>query len=131
MPTINEPDVALGQGYLIVIPGRADSDIVRTEKKYDRHFMGEVVRANGGVLEYRHEYRDENNKIERVEYEYTDAERGDIVFYDYSDAIETQMIVDGKKERVEIIGVMSVVAMVKKESLKRTRTRSVSATACT
>lgn len=118
MPTINEPDVALGQGYLIVIPGRADSDIVRTEKKYDRHFMGEVVRANGGVLEYRHEYRDENNKIERVEYEYETAERGDIVFYDDSDAIETAMVVDGKKERVEIIGVMSVVAMVKKESLK-------------
>lgn len=118
MPTINEPDVALGQGYLIVIPGRADSDIVRTEKKYDRHFMGEVVRANGGVLEYRHEYRDENNKIERVEYEYEPAERGDIVFYDDSDAIETAMVVDGKKERVEIIGVMSVVAMVKKESLK-------------
>lgn len=118
MPTINEPDVALGQGYLIVIPGRADSDIVRTEKKYDRHFMGEVVRANGGVLERRVEYRDENDKIERVEYEYTDAERGDIVFYDDSDAIETTMVVDGKKERVEIIGVMSVVAMVKKESLK-------------
>ena len=68
--------------------------------------------------EYRHEYRDEDNKIERVEYEYEDAERGDIVFYDDSDAIETTMVVDGKKERVEIIGVMSVVAMVKKESLK-------------
>lgn len=118
MPTINEPDVVLGQGYMIVIPGRADSDIVRTEKKYDRHFMGEVVRANGGVLERRVEYRDENNKIDRVKYEYADAERGDIVFYDDSDAIETTMVVDGKKERVEIIGVMSVVAMVKKNAKK-------------
>lgn len=120
MPIINEPDVVLGQGYIIVIPGRADSDIVRTEKKYDRHFMGEVVRANGGVLERRVEYRDENNKIERVEYEYADAERGDIVFYDDSDAIETTMVVNGKKERVEIIGVMSVVAMVKKNARKGT-----------
>lgn len=118
MPTINESDVVLGQGYLIVIPGRADSDIVRTEKKYDRHFMGEVVRANGGVLEYRHEYRGEDNKLERVEYEYETAERGDIVFYDDSDAIETQMIVDGRNERVEIISVMSVVAMVKKNAKK-------------
>ena len=106
MTTINEPVVKLGQGYIIVIPGRADSDIVRTEKKYDRHFMGEVVRANGGVLEQRIEYGDEDNKIERVEYEYDNAERGDIVFYDDSDAIETTMVVDGKKERVEIIGVM-------------------------
>lgn len=118
MPTINEPDVALGQGYMIVIPGRADSDIVRTEKKYDRHFMGEVVRANGGVLEQRVEHRDENNKIEDVEYRYTEAERGDIVFYDDSDSVETSMVVDGKKERVEIIGVYSVVALVKKQHLK-------------
>lgn len=118
MPTINEPDVALGQGYLIVIPGRADSDIVRTEKKYDRHFMGEVVRANGGVLEQRIEHRDMDNKIESVDYSYAEVKRGDIVFYDDSDAIETQMIVDGKKERVEIIGVMSVVAMVNKSNLK-------------
>ena len=118
MTTVNESDVVLGQGYIIVIPGRADSDIVRTEKKYDRHFMGEVVRANGGVLEYRHEYRDKDNKLERVEYEHKTAERGDIVFYDDSDAIETTMVVDGKKERVEIIGVMSVVAMVKKNANK-------------
>lgn len=118
MSTINESDVVLGQGYLIVIPGRADSDIVRTEKKYDRHFMGEVVRANGGVLEYRHEYRNGDNKVERVEYEHENAERGDIVFYDDSDAIETTMVVGGKKERVEIIGVMSVVAMVKKNAKK-------------
>lgn len=118
MSTINESDVVLGQGYLIVIPGRADSDIVRTEKKYDRHFMGEVVRANGGVLEQRIEHRDMDNKIESVDYSYAEAKRGDIVFYDDSDAIETQMIVDGKKERVEIIGVLSVVAMVNKSDLK-------------
>ena len=118
MPTINESDVVLGQGYLIVIPGRADSDIVRTEKKYDRHFMGEVVRANGGVLEQRIEHRDMDNKIESVDYSYAEVKRGDIVFYDDSDAIETQMIVDGKKERVEIIGVLSVVAMVNKSDLK-------------
>lgn len=118
MTTVNEPDVVLGQGYIIVIPGRADSDIVRTEKKYDRHFMGEVVRANGGVLEQRVEHRDENNKIERIEYVSSDAERGDIVFYDDSDSVETTMVVDGKKERVEIIGVMSVVAMVKKNAKK-------------
>lgn len=118
MSTINESDVVLGQGYLIVIPGRADSDIVRTEKKYDRHFMGEVVRANGGVLEQRIEHRDMDNKIESVDYSYAEVKRGDIVFYDDSDAIETQMIVDGKKERVEIIGVMSVVAMVNKSNLK-------------
>ncbi len=118
MSTINESDVVLGSGYLIVIPGRADSDIVRTEKKYDRHFMGEVVRANGGVLEQRIEHRDMDNKIESVDYSYSEVKRGDIVFYDDSDAIETQMVVDGKKERVEIIGVMSVVAMVDKSNLK-------------
>lgn len=118
MPTINEPDVKLGQGYIIVIPGRADSEIVRTEKKYDRHFMGEVVRANGGVLEQRIEHRDEYNKLESVDYTYSEAERGDIVFYDDSNAIETSMIVNGKKEHVEIIGVMSVVAMVKNNAKK-------------
>lgn len=118
MPMINESDVVLGQGYLIVIPGRADSDIVRTEKKYDRHFMGEVVRANGGVLEQRIETRNDEDIIERVDYSYTEAERGDIVFYDDSDAIETQMIVDGKKVNVEIIGVFSVVAMVKRNAEK-------------
>ena len=118
MTTINESDIVLGQGYIIVIPGRADSDIVRTEKKYDRHFMGEVVRANGGVLEQRVEHRDEYNKLESVDYTYAEAERGDIIFYDDSDAVETTMVVDGKKERVEIIGVMSVVAMVKKNAKK-------------
>ena len=67
MTTVNESDVVLGQGYIIVIPGRADADSVRSEKKYDRHFMGEVVRSNGGVLEYRHEYRDDDNQLERVD----------------------------------------------------------------
>jgi hypothetical protein len=39
---------------------------------------------------------------------------GDIVFYDDSNAVETEMTVDGKDEHVEIIKITDIVAFEKK-----------------
>ena len=82
MSTINIDDLILGEDCLVVIPGRSDSDIVRTEKKYDRHFMGLVVKADTETEVCQHEMLSYNVKGVK-------PEKGDMVFYDDSDSIET------------------------------------------
>lgn len=97
---INADDLVLVDGYIALIPGRPDSSIVRTEKKYDRHAVGKVIsaataqRAGGMVILHL---------------------PGDIVFYDDSNAIETEMVVDGKNEKVEIIKLTDIVGFERKK----------------
>ena len=87
---IDANDLVLVNGYVAVIPGRPNANIVRTEKKYDRHAVGKVISAATQDLP------------------------GDIVFYDDSNAVETEMTVDGKDENVEIIKITDIVAYEKK-----------------
>jgi hypothetical protein len=96
---IDANDLVLVNGYIAVIPGRPNANIVRTEKKYDRHAVGKVISAatqdlSGGMV--------------------TLHLPGDIVFYDDSNAVETEMTVDGKDEHVEIIKVTDIDAFEKK-----------------
>ena len=96
---IDANDLVLVNGYVAVIPGRPNANIVRTEKKYDRHAVGKVISAatqnlSGGMVALHLP--------------------GDIVFYDDSHAVETEMTVDGKDENVEIIKITDIVAYEKK-----------------
>ena len=65
MPVIELSKLRLNPGVVVLEPLRGDSDIVRSEKKYDRHGFGRVV------LECN-----------------TDYSVGDLVIYDDSSAIE-------------------------------------------
>ena len=96
---INADDLVLIDGYVAVIPGRPNANIVRTEKKYDRHAVGKIISAakqtiDGDVI--------------------TLHLPGDIVFYDDSNAVETEMVVNGKDENVEIIKITDIVGFQKK-----------------
>lgn len=96
---INVSDLVLVDGYIALIPGRPDSNIVRTEKKYDRHAVGKVITAGVSPI---------NNDSTALHLP------GDIVFYDDSNAIETEMVVNGKDEKVEIIKLTDIVGYEKK-----------------
>ena len=98
---IDVEDLVVRDGYTAVIPGRPDSNFVRTEKKYDRHSVGMVV------LDFNARKLDEDEPIVRIE-------RGDIVFYDDSNAVETEMVVDGNTEKIEIIKFDDIVGYAKK-----------------
>ena len=116
MSTIDVDKLILAEDYLVVIPGRTNAEIVRTEKKYDRHFIGTVAKADCEVCQKRTEvYEHDNGKstLSHIEYKGIKAESGDTVFYDDSDAVETELSVNGEKQRVEIIYNGSVVAIVK------------------
>lgn len=117
MSTIDVDKLILAEDYLVVIPGRTNAEIVRTEKKYDRHFIGTVAKADCEVCQKRTKVyeRDENGKdtFSHIEYKGIKAKPGDTVFYDDSDAVETELNVNGEKQRVEIIYNASVVAIVK------------------
>jgi hypothetical protein len=96
---IDANDLVLVDGYIAVIPGRPNDSIVRTEKKYDRHAVGKVITAakqtiTGDII--------------------TLHLPGDIVFYDDSNAVETEMVVAGKDEKVEIIKLTDIVGYQKK-----------------
>lgn len=96
---IDANDLVLVNGYVAVIPGRPNANIVRTEKKYDRHAVGKVVPA------VTQEFPSNRTAFHKP---------GDIVFYDDSNAVETIMTVNGKDENVEIIKITDIVAFEKK-----------------
>lgn len=96
---IDANDLVLVNGYVAVIPGRPNANIVRTEKKYDRHAVGKVIAVEPPIFD---------NGVDSCH------KPGDIVFYDDSNAVETEMTVDGKDEHVEIIKIIDIVAFEKK-----------------
>lgn len=96
---IDANDLVLVDGYIAVIPGRPNDSIVRTEKKYDRHAVGKVITAAKQNL---------TGDIIVLHLP------GDIVFYDDSNAVETEMVVAGKDEKVEIIKLTDIVGYQKK-----------------
>ena len=114
MSNLKLDDVILAEDYLIIVPGRSNADIVRTEKKYDRHFMGTVIKANCEVCQNREEIINEKGETVNVVYKGIKAEPGDVVFYDDSDAVETSLEYEnGEKTNVEFIYNASVVGIVK------------------
>lgn len=96
---IDANDLVLVDGYVAVIPGRPNDSIVRTEKKYDRHAVGKVITAGVSPI---------NPELTALHLP------GDIVFYDDSNAVETEMVVSGKDEKVEIIKLTDIVGYQKK-----------------
>lgn len=97
-----EYNIKLMPGYVLVEPFRPDAGIVRTEKKYDRHSLATVLLMS--------------------DYHGTDLEPDapncipgeTVVAYDDSQAIETQIVWDGKKRNVEIIRLVDVAAYLTK-----------------
>ena len=71
MPAIQLSRLKLEEDYAVLRPLRGDSEIVRSEKKYDRHGFAEVLAVN-----YTKEWRQ------------TNLQKGDLVIYDDSNAIE-------------------------------------------
>lgn len=96
---INANDLVLVDGYVAIIPGRPNANIVRTEKKYDRHAVGMVISAAKQTM---------TGDIVTLHLP------GDIIFYDDSNAVETVMVVDGKDENVEIIKITDIVGFERK-----------------
>lgn len=73
MPAIQLSRLKLEEDYAVLRPLRGDSDIVRSEKKYDRHGFAEVLAINCA-----------NN----YGWERTEIKKSDLVIYDDSNAIE-------------------------------------------
>lgn len=97
-----EYQVKLMPGYVLVEPFRPDSEIVRAEKKYDRHSLATILLmgAYPGLI------------TESSKPEYVPGET--VVAYDDSNAIETQIVWDGKKRNVEIIRLTDIAAYLTK-----------------
>lgn len=74
MPAIRLSDLELEENVVVIRPLRGDSDLVRSEKKYDRHGFGEVIKVNSGGWQ----------KVE--------PKAGNLVIYDDSDAIEFPLV---------------------------------------
>lgn len=93
MPAIQLQRLKLEEDYAVLRPLRGDSEIVRSEKKYDRHGFAEVLAIN---------YK--KNKRQ------TSLEKGDLVIYDDSNAIEFPLYVelDRLPEVVECVRVSDI-----------------------
>lgn len=97
-----EYKIKLMPGFVLVEPFRPDAGIVRTEKKYDRHSLATVLlmgECPGLITESRKP-------------EYVPGET--VVAYDDSNAIETQIVWNGKKRNVEIIRLLDIAAYLTK-----------------
>lgn len=97
-----EYKIKLMPGFVLVEPFRPDAGIVRTEKKYDRHSLATVLLMGeypGLITESRKP-------------EYVPGET--VVAYDDSNAIETQIVWNGKKRNVEIIRLLDIAAYLTK-----------------
>ncbi|MBQ9650622.1 MAG: hypothetical protein IJV13_00400 [Prevotella sp.] len=109
MPAIKASSLELRYDVIVVKPLRGNSDIVRTEKKYDRHGFGEVIIGNPETLT-RHTGKFDNGFAET---EYRSVNKGDLVVYDDSDAIEVPLQLNDEESpiMVEFIGVHDVKAI--------------------
>jgi hypothetical protein len=94
MPAIKLSRLKLEEDYAVLRPLRGDSDIVRSEKKYDRHGFAEVLAINCG----------------KIWLKASTIKRGDIVIYDDSDAIEFPLCVEPDRlpEVVECVHVSDI-----------------------
>lgn len=92
MPAIQLSCLEMNSDRVVIRPMRADSEIVRTEGKYDRHGFGEVIAFKRGT------------KIGGIP-----LRKGDVVVYDDSDAVEFPIIEeDSPTEQVECVHVSKI-----------------------
>lgn len=110
MPAIKASSLELEYDVIVVKPLRGNSDIVRTEKKYDRHGFGEVIIGNPQALT-RHTGKFDKSGF--AETEYRSVNKGDLVVYDDSDAIEVPLQLDDEESpiMVEFIEVHDIKAI--------------------
>lgn len=83
-------DVEIHSGHVMIEPKRANSEIVRSEKKYDRHSFGKVLKLGINTDE--------------------DFLLGKNVFYDDTNAIPGAVDVNGRTAQVEFLPLGSIVA---------------------
>jgi hypothetical protein len=100
MPAIQLSRLKLEEDYAVLRPLRGDSDIVRSEKKYDRHGFAEVLAIN-----YRQEWRR------------TVIKKGDLVIYDDSNVIEFPLCEEPDRlpEIVECVHVSDIYGVQREE----------------
>lgn len=112
MPAIKISSLELDSGVIVVKPLRGNSEIVRSEKKYDRHGFGEVVIGGKGVIEL-----DDRKAVPKDEnplkFRSRSANKGDLVVYDDSNAIEVPLDMEDESSpvMVEFINKSDVLAI--------------------
>ena len=112
MPAIKISSLELDSGVIVVKPLRGNSEIVRSEKKYDRHGFGEVVIGGKGIIEL-----DEREPVPEDEnpfkFRLRSANKGDLVVYDDSNAIEVPLDMEDESSplMVEFINRCDVLAI--------------------
>ena len=89
MPSINLKNLKLRACTVVVRPLRGDSEIVRSEKKYERHGFGEVIKA-------RSEIRLDGDPEREIKF-------GDYIIYDDTKAVEFALDLGNSVETVELI----------------------------
>ena len=110
MPAIKASSLELKYDIIVVKPLRGNSDIVRTEKKYDRHGFGEVIIGNPHTLV---KHTGKVGKAGFLETEYRSVNKGDLVVYDDSDAIEVPLQLNDEESpiMVEFVNVDDIKAI--------------------
>ena len=100
MPAIQLSRLKLEEDYAVLRPLRGDSEIVRSEKKYDRHGFAEVLAVN-----YEKDWRQ------------TSLKKGDLVIYDDSHAIEFPLCEEPDRlpEVVECVHVSDILGVQKEK----------------
>lgn len=98
MPMIELSRLKLESPNIVIRPLRADSDFVRTEKKYDRHGFGEVLAVS-----------------ENTGWRTAPINVGDLVIYDDTHSIEFPVVVekDALPEIVECVHASEVYGLQK------------------
>lgn len=113
-------DLELGLCTLVVSPERPNSEIVRSEKKYERHSFGKVLKPCPFYEMYGGEI---SAGIEEMIGEaFKRISAGDYVFYDDANSIPGVVEVDGVKISVEFLNLEAVVACAKTEGEKNGKT---------
>lgn len=93
MPAIKLSSLEVDENTVVVRPLRGNSDIVRSEKKYDRHGFAEVVVGAADVIEV---------PVAGGRTEWRAVNKGDFVVYDDSDAIEFPLEIDDEASPVMV-----------------------------
>lgn len=102
MPAIRLSDLELEEDVAVIRPLRGDSDLVRSEKKYDRHGFGEVIKVN------------------RSGWKKVNPKAGELVIYDDSDAIEFPLV-EKDGDIAEIVECVSLVDIYGVQHKKRSK----------
>lgn len=109
MPAIKKSRLELDSDYLVIKPLKKDGDVVKAEKKYDRHSFGEVIAGGNDLITQ--EIEDETDCTCCMIYK--SACDGDIVVYNDSEALEIPLDMENGEPSItaEIVPKKSVAAI--------------------